>query len=436
MISNKKSPRIGPATLILRAPAIAVAALAVLFGNVVSPITRGVFAAASPGPSARQQQEGRPQERPGSIDDQLRVPSRGGAPSILVAPNEDYRIGPRDVIEVRVDDAPELSGTFSINAAGTFPMNYLGRITALNKTPDELADLIAAGLKGRYLLNPHVSVKVAQYNSRSFFIQGAVRAPGVYQLEGKASLLKLIILAGGLMENHGSTAFIIRQIKRTPGASEPATVDGANKPAAGDAAVSDNAGPATRPRTLAAETGKSEKGPDAAVAAQTPNAKGATSSGAANDPAKAAEPADGEHYELKTAKISGLLKGHFDQNVYVEPGDIVNIPVTDVFFVAGEVRGPGSFPIAEGTTLRQAITLARGTTFKAATGRSVIFREDPETGTRKTIKVDVSAVMSGKKEDIPLMANDIIVVPNSAFKSTGGTLLQAFGTTMITRGIP
>src|SRR5713101_4614838 len=30
------------------------------------------------------------------------------SPSILVSPDQDYRIGARDVIEIRVDDAPEL----------------------------------------------------------------------------------------------------------------------------------------------------------------------------------------------------------------------------------------------------------------------------------------------------------------------------------------
>ena len=43
--------------------------------------------------------------------------------------------------------------------------------------------------------------------------------------------------------------------------------------------------------------------------------------------------------------------------MFLEPGDTVNIPPTDVFFVAGEVNQPGSFPLKDGTTLRQAISL-------------------------------------------------------------------------------
>src|SRR5688500_18806701 len=138
----------------------------------------------------------------------VQVDPKSSSPSILISPDTDYQIGARDVIEIQIEKAPELSGTFSVSAAGNILMPYLGRVTALRKTPDELAKVIEDGLRGGYLKNPVVRVVVKQYNSRSFFIQGAVRNPGVYQIDGPASLLKLIILAGGLAENHGSTAFI------------------------------------------------------------------------------------------------------------------------------------------------------------------------------------------------------------------------------------
>jgi len=317
------------------------------------------------GPLSLEAQEGRQQ-----MAGHPRVPTSGGAHTaqaggerssaiILVESDEDYRIAPGDVIDVQVEDAPELSRTFRVSAAGTFLMPYLGRIVAQQKTTEELAKLIADGLRGRYLKQPQVTVVVRQYNSYSFFIQGAVRHPGVYQIQGRPSLLKLITIAGGLADNHGSSAFIIREIKQ-PQAPNSATEDGAK-------------------------------------------------------------------YELIKANISALFKGSFDQDIFVEPGDIINIPPTDVFFVAGEVHAPGSFPLKEGTTLRQAISLAQGTTFKAATNRGVIFREGSADGKRQEIKVDISEVMGGKKEDIPIVANDIIIIPNSRFKSVSGALLSAFG---------
>jgi polysaccharide biosynthesis/export protein len=314
---------------------------------------------------------------------------------VLVSPDEDYRIGPRDVIEVQVEKAPELSGTWNLSAKGTFLMPYVGRVVALNKTPEELAAFIADRLRGDYLKNPRVKVAVKQYNSRSFFIQGAVNSPGVYQIEGRASLLKLIILAGGLSQNHGSTAFIIRELKQGAAGVEPAKTSEADSSQA-------------QPADTGAKNGDSQSASDAGM----------------------------EKYELIKVNISGLLKGNFDQNTTVEPGDIVNVPQADLFFVAGEVRAPGSFTLREGTTLRQAISLAQGTTFKAAPSRGIIHREEPGTGKPIDIKVDIDAVMNGKKPDIPLMANDVVIVPNSRMKSVTQTLLSAFGVHAVMRGLP
>jgi polysaccharide export outer membrane protein len=298
------------------------------------------------------------------------------APSVLVSSDTDYRIGPRDLLDIQVEYAAELSGSFNVGADGTFLMPYLGRMKAAGKTPEELSREITEGLRGKYLKEPRVTVAIKQYNSRSYIVQGSVRSPGVYQIEHGASLLKLIGLAGGLAENHGSTAFIIRELKPQP-----------------------------------------EKAP----AEENPAGEG-----------QRAIP----QYEMIKANINGLYLGHFDQNIPIEPGDIINIPPTDVFFVAGEVVAPGSYPLKPGTTVRQAISLARGFTFSAAKGRGIIFREDLKTGRREDIKVDFGQVMNGKRDDIAIHPNDIVIVPNSSWKSFGGALLRGFGTSFVTRGIP
>jgi len=215
-----------------------------------------------------------------------------------------------------------------------------------------------------------------------------VREPGAYIVKGQPSLLKLITIAGGLADNHGSTAFIIREAK------------------------------------------KESAGPKSPAEATLP--KGAT----LPDPARrdsasregAAEPAK---YDLLKVHINGLFKGEFEQNVDIEPGDIVNIPVSDVFFVAGEVRKAGSFPLKEGTTLRQAISMAEGTTFNASLGSGVIFRDDPATGKRNELKVDVGAVMRGKQDDILIQANDIVIIPNSRSRSLFKYVLSGLGTSSL-----
>ena len=305
--------------------------------------------------------------------------SNAAASGALVTLDEDYRIGINDVIEIQIEDAPELSGSFRITKSGSFLMPFLGRITAQNKTPEELSKLLTDGLRDRYLSNPNVKIVVRQYNSRSFFIQGAVRNPGVFQVEGKPSLLVLLTLAGGLAENHSSTGFILRPNKQSPSLPE-------NNP------------------SNQATTGQ---GDGSSTEAQTATPQ--------------------NEYSLVKVNINGLLLGRFEQNMYLEPGDIVNIPQSEIFFVAGEVQKPGSFTMNEGTTLRHAISLAQGTNFKADMKRGIIFREDAGTGKKKELNVDIAAVMNGKQEDVPILPNDIIYIPNSKMKTVTAPLLQALG---------
>src|SRR5262249_36895216 len=183
------------------------------------------------------------------------LPTQPASPNIPFSSDEDYRIGATDVLQITVQDAPELSNTVRVNASGIIPMGFLGQLKAAGKTPEELQKQIADGLRGEYLTDPQVSVVVVQYNSRSLFIQGAVKTPGVYIIEGRPSLLKLITMPGGLVENHGSTAFVIREIK-SPKPDQPVrartikaaadvqqTAGQSAQPAANDAAGASAAAP-------------------------------------------------------------------------------------------------------------------------------------------------------------------------------------------------
>ena len=149
------------------------------------------------------------------------------------------------------------------------------------------------------------------------------------------------------------------------------------------------------------------------------------------------DPADEPEYDIRMVNINGMFKGIglSGQDSFLEPGDIVFVPAADVFFVAGEVNAPGQFPLSEGTTLRQAIALSQGTTMNAALGNGVIFRQDVSTGKRLEIPVNVGEVMKAKKDDITILANDIIIVPNSRTKTIGNSILKAVGMGAAQRGI-
>ena len=204
--------------------------------------------------------------------------------ALLVSPDEDYLIGPSDVIEIKIEDAPELSGTFRLNADGTLMLPTIGRLFAEKTTTDALALLIADKLRGNYLMSPIVSVKVKQSNSRTFFIQGAVRRPGIYQIEGRPSLLKLITIAGGLADNYGSTAYILREKKQS---KEPVSTE-------------------TVPKKVEIAE------PIAPIARES-------SDSTQNTEEKSVD------YELIKANINNLLRGNLEQNIIISSGDIVHI---------------------------------------------------------------------------------------------------------------
>src|SRR5262249_4293087 len=94
-------------------------------------------------------------------------PTEGGrgGPEVVMVGDDDYKLAPRDVIEVIVEDAQELSVRYTISSSGVIPLRFLGATKVAGLTTDEVSKLITDGLKGRYLKDPKVYVSVIQYNS-------------------------------------------------------------------------------------------------------------------------------------------------------------------------------------------------------------------------------------------------------------------------------
>ncbi|MEY3282034.1 MAG: hypothetical protein RIR86_47 [Acidobacteriota bacterium] len=331
-------------------------------------------------------------------------------PQVVIAADDDYRLAPSDVLEVIIEDAPELSGNYRINRSGTLPMKYLGSIQVAGKTTEDVMTMVTEGLRGRYLRDPKVYVTVKQYNSRTFFIQGAIKNPGVFVIEGRPSLFKLISIAGGMPENHGSTAYIIREKKVDPAKMERAR--------AGLPVENDEKRPAV-------EAEEADQVGGARPTIPTPASR------ALEDAKSGVTAIDGEtEYELLTANISGFYRGRFEQNLIIQPNDLVYIPPSEVFFVVGEVKSPGQFTLREGSSIRQAISLSQGLLFKAASDRAMIFRQDPATGKLSEIPVDIGAIMNGKKDDVLLAPNDVVMIPNSKMKAFAGSMMMSMGVAM------
>lgn len=105
-------------------------------------------------------------------------------------------------------------------------------------------------------------------------------------------------------------------------------------------------------------------------------------------------------------------------NVLVMPGDIIYVPNVEKvrIFVTGAVRNPNLYevPRAEPVTVLKAVTLAGGTTDRAAESKVQVIRTN-EDGTRTTLLVNLKKVKRGKAEDPVLQKDDLVLVPESFF---------------------
>jgi polysaccharide export outer membrane protein len=109
----------------------------------------------------------------------------------------DYRVGPQDVIEVAVFQAPDFSRTVEVDAAGNISLPLIGLVAAAGRTPSELQSVVTDKLSAKYMQSPEVTVSVREFASQKVTVDGAVGAPGVYPIKGRTSLMQAVALAKG-----------------------------------------------------------------------------------------------------------------------------------------------------------------------------------------------------------------------------------------------
>lgn len=125
---------------------------------------------------------------------------------------------------------------------------------------------------------------------------------------------------------------------------------------------------------LAAETSLIEI---LALAGLTPTASGAAvvvRAGGRTPAGNGGEPRPADNADTIRVNLRDLEGGDLSRNVLLRDGDTVFVPRAEVVYVFGEVRDPGSYPIQEGMTVLQALSLAGGSTEFAALNRLTIMR--------------------------------------------------------------
>jgi polysaccharide export outer membrane protein len=268
-------------------------------------------------------------------------------------PESGYIVGPDDMLSISARDVDEISKSpVRIDLRGDIRLPLIGTVHAAGLTVPALERTLTDRL-ARYIVRPEVVVSVADFRSQPISIIGAVRNPGVYQVQGRKTLIEVIAQAGGLREDAGHKLIITRPLQ------------------SGDLPV-----PGAKPD----DTGRF-------TVAQL----------SINSLLTALHPAE---------NIAVLP----NDIITVPAADLVYV-LGEV-----HKPGGFPLRKEEQVSALQAISLAEGVLRTASTKHAIIMRRQVDS-TRVHIAVDLKRIMAGELRDVPLQPEDILFIPNSIPKN-------------------
>lgn len=115
-------------------------------------------------------------------------------------------------------------------------------------------------------------------------------------------------------------------------------------------------------------------------------------------------PAANTQGERLTVNRKDLELGRAGQDIVLQDGDIINVPVAQKFYISGFIRNPGTFVLDPGMTVQQAIALAGGMTERGSDRRMTVKR-----------LVDGKLTEIQIKMEDKVQANDTIEIPARFF---------------------
>ena len=128
----------------------------------------------------------------------------------------NYKVGPSDVLDVRVWREPEFSGAVTVHEDGQITLPLVGDLKAGGMTPIQIQKEVTEAL-AKYVVKPLVTVTVQQVLSKRYYMDGEVARRGEYPLVTPTTVFEAISRAGGLAEFANSKKiYILRGEKKIP----------------------------------------------------------------------------------------------------------------------------------------------------------------------------------------------------------------------------
>jgi polysaccharide biosynthesis/export protein len=297
-------------------------------------------------------------------------------PATNTAAPTSYTLGPNDQVVVDVVELPEFHGrTYRVDADGTLDLPFIGAVPATGKTVSQLKAEVETKLRTQ-VRNPHVYASLSETRSQPVSVMGDVNTPGTQQMDGQRRLFDVIAGAGGLKQDAGDVITITRQ----------------------------------------ANEGRLEV-PNSTIDPSTGNS--------------VAEVRVNDLVRLKDPSV----------NIVMRPHDSVSVAHARVLYVIGNVKKPGGFTLSERrfVSALEALSLAEGLGPNASAGNARILRKNADSDMkRQQIPVNLKRILAGKAEDIRLLPDDILYVPDNTTRriaaKTAETALATISGIAIWRG--
>jgi polysaccharide export outer membrane protein len=276
------------------------------------------------------------------------TPSQPAAAQPVIRP--DYALGPDDQILLRVPQEEALNERpFRVDAEGFLDLPVVGRIRVAGLTVRALEELITNRLR-EFIVEPTVSITVVQFRNEPIFMVGAFRAPGIYPLQGRRTLVEMLTAAGGLAPNASRRIRVSRRQEYGPIPLPNAIVDEEKKTSYVEVSI----------LALA----ESINSPDDLIL---------------------------QAYDVVSVERAErvYVSGNVTRPGALELGERDYISVT------------------------QAISEAGGFAQFAQVGKVRVLRPVMGTTRRAQLEIDLQRILAGKDNDFPLMPNDVLFVPRA-----------------------